>query len=58
MLAAASNHDPRVIPLFLSAGADINARNRSGESALIFAVMFRAITRYVESHPGLGNKRV
>jgi ankyrin repeat protein len=37
MLAASSNHDPSVIPLLISAGADVNARSVTGETALIFA---------------------
>ena len=37
MLAAANNHDPAVIGLLISAGADINARSATGETALIVA---------------------
>ena len=37
MLAAASNHDPGVIPLLISAGADINACSSTGEDAVIYA---------------------
>jgi ankyrin repeat protein len=37
MLAAGSNHDAGVIAVLINAGADINLRNRSGESALFCA---------------------
>ena len=37
MLAASSNHDPAVIALLVSAGADVNARSVTGETALIYA---------------------
>ena len=37
MLAAGSNHDPGVIAVLISAGANINAHNTSGETALFYA---------------------
>jgi ankyrin repeat protein len=40
MLAAARNHDPAVISLLISAGADINARTVTGETALIYAAEY------------------
>jgi len=47
MLAAAYNHDPRVIPLLVSAGANINARNTSGETALIMAAEYNTVPEVI-----------
>jgi ankyrin repeat protein len=37
LMLAGSNHDASVIAVLISGGADINARSKSGETALFYA---------------------
>lgn len=48
-LAANKSSNPKVIEALLAAGADLNARNYLGETALIMAVMSNPETRVVSA---------